>query len=70
MVVGLAAQHHTIDLLQVLGNLRIGRHAAIERNGQLRKILLEAAIDLAAQRRDLAVFLGLSPATTYCARAR
>ena len=57
VVVGLAAEHHAIHLLQVRGDLLVAGHAAIEHDGQLRKLLLEAVDHLVAQRRDLAVLL-------------
>ena len=57
VVVGLAADHHAVDMLQMLGDLLIAGDAAVEHDGQRREVGLQPVHHLVAQRRHLAVFL-------------
>ena len=56
VVVRLAPQHDAIDLLQLLLHLRRGGEAAIDRDGQMRKVALELVRHGITQRRHFAVF--------------
>ena len=58
VVVGGAAQHHAVHVRQVRGDLFVAAHAAVQADGQLRKVALELPDPLVAQRRHFAVFLG------------
>ena len=58
VVVSLTAQHHAINVPQVLGDLLVGRHAAVQHDGQVRKVALELVDQFVAQRRDFAVLFG------------
>ena len=57
-MIGLAAHHHAIHLGQLLLHGGIGVQAAVDGKGQVRKIGLELAHHVVAQRGHFAVFLG------------
>jgi hypothetical protein len=58
VVIGLAAQHHPVEGLQVLLALLEGLDAAVEDELQVREVALELRRHRVAQRRHLAVLLG------------
>ena len=42
VVIGLAADHHAVQLVQLLGHLRAGGDAAVDGNGEVRKLVSSA----------------------------
>jgi tRNA-dihydrouridine synthase A len=57
VVIGLAADHHAVDPGQLFFDLRGLRQAAVDNDGEGRKVALEAVHEVVAQRRHLAVLL-------------
>ena len=57
VVIGLAAHHHAIDMRQLFLDGGIGLKAAVDGNGQVREVGLQACGDVVAQGRNLTVFL-------------
>ena len=57
VVVRLAADHHAVQVVELLQHHLIGLDTAVDGNGELRKLGLEAVHHLVAQGRDVAVFL-------------
>ena len=55
MVIRHASEHHAVHMLQLLGDLLVGRDAAVDRDGEVREIALELVHQFVAQRWYLAV---------------
>ena len=67
-VVGLTADHHAVRPLERLSRSRSVAQAAVEHDRQVGEVLFEAACDVVAQRRDLAVVGGRPVAEHRTAR--
>ena len=58
IVVSLAADHHAVDVFQMLGDLFVGGDAAVNQDFKFGKFLFEAVNIIVFQRRHFAVFFG------------